>query len=87
MLLFLHSDGMVNPEKYLKKYWKEILNFCLPLINWKKFSALIEITGELQIIKKDPEDNIILETALRGNADYILSGDFHLLEVNLKLMF
>jgi putative PIN family toxin of toxin-antitoxin system len=36
---------------------------------------------KLDIIKKDPSDNKILECALVAGADYIISGDDHLLSV------
>ena len=35
----------------------------------------------LNIIKSDPDDNAILECALAGNAEYIVSGDPHLLDL------
>ncbi len=34
---------------------------------------------KLKMIKEDPDDNKFLEAALEGKADYILSGDKHLL--------
>ena len=35
----------------------------------------------LEIIKDDPDDDVVLATALEGNADYIVSGDHHLLDL------
>ncbi len=35
----------------------------------------------LDIVKDDPSDNMILECALEGKADFIVSGDSHLLEL------
>ncbi len=34
---------------------------------------------KLEVIREDPDDNKFLEAALEGKADYILSGDKHLL--------
>lgn len=45
-------------------------------------ATLVEIKRNLKVIEQDPDDDIILETALVSNADYIISGDPHLL--NLK---
>lgn len=36
----------------------------------------------LQVIDKDPDDNKILECAIEADADAIISGDNHLLELN-----
>jgi hypothetical protein len=44
-------------------------------------STLIEIKTKLDIIKEDPDDNIILEAALDGKSDYIISYDKHLLNM------
>jgi predicted nucleic acid-binding protein len=33
------------------------------------------------VIEKDPEDNRLLECAQKSHADYIVSGDMHLLEI------
>jgi uncharacterized protein len=35
---------------------------------------------EVDVIKADPSDNKFFEAALQGNAEYIVSGDEHLLE-------
>lgn len=36
---------------------------------------------ELRVIQADPADNRVLEAAARAEADYIVSGDRHLLEL------
>jgi len=35
----------------------------------------------IDIIREDPSDNMVLECALEAEADYIVSGDHHLLNV------
>ena len=35
----------------------------------------------LTVISADPTDNIFLECAVAGKADYIISGDKHLLDL------
>ncbi len=42
-------------------------------------STATSISGNLKVILKDPDDNIVLLTAVNGKADYIVSGDKHLL--------
>ncbi len=36
----------------------------------------------VEVIREDPEDNKFLDCAVAGKADYIVSGDQHLLELN-----
>jgi putative PIN family toxin of toxin-antitoxin system len=54
----------------------------------KRFTRLlIQISKFVEIqhlpqITEDPDDNIVIETALAGKAKYIVSGDRHLLVLN-----
>ena len=44
-------------------------------------SKIVEPTEKLDIVKEDPDDNKILECALEGNVDYIITKDSHLLKL------
>jgi len=46
------------------------------------FAHFISPKEKVSFIKEDEKDNIILECAVSANADYIVSGDYHIL--NLK---
>lgn len=41
----------------------------------------VQITSSFRIISDDLDDNIIINTAHDGNADYVVSGDRHLLDL------
>lgn len=47
-----------------------------------EIAEVVEITGKVKVIKDDPDDDVMIETAIVSRADYIVSGDPHLL--NLK---
>jgi putative PIN family toxin of toxin-antitoxin system len=55
---------------------KRLRRFNLVLI---RRAEIIEVRTHLPQITEDPDDNVIVETALDGRADYIVSGDKHLL--------
>ncbi len=40
---------------------------------------IIEIKSRFKAVKEDPDDDVIVRTAYDGKADYIVSGDRHLL--------
>lgn len=72
--------------------WKRLLNgqdkFDFSEEQKTKFKNLIlEVATFIQpkekvdVIKEDPDDNMILEVALAGNVDYIITGDPHLLKL------
>lgn len=49
--------------------------------NLRSYAELVEIHSNISEIIADPTDNIFLECAVDGKADYIISGDKHLLEL------
>ena len=46
-----------------------------------KVCYLIDPKTKINVIQDDPDDNIVLECAFEGKADYIISGDPHLLKL------
>ena len=46
-----------------------------------EISELVYPKERLNLIIEDPTDNKVLECALKGNANYIISGDLHLLNL------
>ncbi len=42
----------------------------------------IKLTSKRRVVKQDPDDDIFMNTALDGKADYIVSGDPHLLALS-----
>jgi putative PIN family toxin of toxin-antitoxin system len=46
-----------------------------------KNTKFVETTTELKVIKEHPADDKIIECAVSAKADYIVSGDKHLLNV------
>ena len=53
-------------------------------------AIIVPVNSNLKIVLQDPEDDIVLNTALSGEADYIVSGDKHLLKIacfkNVKVL-
>jgi putative PIN family toxin of toxin-antitoxin system len=44
-----------------------------------EFTDVIKITNSLNVVIDDPDDNMVIECAMVGKADLIVSGDRHLL--------
>jgi len=44
-------------------------------------SELVKVEQSPKVIQADPDDDVVLATAYRGKADYIVSGDKHLLDL------
>jgi len=43
------------------------------------FSRLVKISGTLKVVSSDPDDDMVIECAVAGNATHIVTGDRHLL--------
>lgn len=46
-----------------------------------QYSQMVEISNQLKIIDADPDDDMVLECAIKGNATYIVTGYRHLLSI------
>jgi len=46
-----------------------------------RIGQLVEVTSKVNVIQEDPADDKFLECALDGHADYVVSGDDHLLKI------
>ena len=44
-------------------------------------AKMVSVHSSSKVISEDPDDDIVLNTALSGKADYIVSGDKHLLKI------
>ena len=47
----------------------------------RQVSEFVHVRSKLQLIAADPTDNMFLDLAVDGNAEVIVSGDRHLLEL------
>ena len=47
----------------------------------REFSMLIDIPGTLRVVTDDPDDDKFVETALVAEAQWLVSGDKHLLRL------
>jgi len=69
----------LNYPKIRKKYALTSDDIRRTVSNLLKYSTLVEDPPIPNVIDEDSDDNKILATALAGKADYIISGDTHLL--------
>jgi uncharacterized protein len=64
--------------KYSKLTSDKISTFLSDIQN---IAHIVTDIPSIDIIKNDPDDNIILACALKARADYIFSGDKHLIQL------
>jgi len=44
-----------------------------------KRTTLVKVRSKFKVVNEDPRDDVVLNTAYSGKADYIISGDKHLI--------
>ena len=82
-LLFQEWQRVLTYKRILKYSYldKTELLFLLNLIKSLSKMAVFDQSEIRAVIADDPSDDIILATALAGKADFIVSGDKHLLSL------
>lgn len=80
--IILEIIGVLNKETKFHKFMQEIEQNIGDLIKTiLSISNLIRIKTKVDIVKEHPADNIILEAAIAGKADFIVSYDKHILNL------
>ena len=64
-----------------EKFGLESDEILLIIQDFKSFAVEVDIFQKIDVIEKDATDNIFLELAVCGDAEYIVSGDKHLLRL------
>ncbi len=73
---------VLNKEEKFQRFIKDRNQNIEELIRTVlSFSNLIKTKTKINLIKEHPKDNIILEAAFDGKADYIISYDRHILNM------
>ena len=67
---------VLRRAKFRKIKNRHVDNFLSILVGRAK---LVRVEGRLNVIVEDPDDNLVLGTACGGRANYLVSGDKHLL--------
>jgi len=83
IMIFASSEiGEEISEKLKKKFKLSEDEVSQILFDFSSFISPVKVTKKYQVIPDDPDDDKFIECAMECCADYIISGDKHLL--NLK---
>ena len=70
----------VAEDPRVKKYVKEQETAAF-LNSLRDATKIVEVKSKFRAVKEDPDDDVFVNTAYDGKADYIVSGDKHLLSL------
>jgi putative PIN family toxin of toxin-antitoxin system len=68
-------------EKLYDKFGFSADNVRAAVYDFRRFGQQVEISGNLNVVSSDPDDNMFIECALVAGASIIVSGDHHLLDL------
>lgn len=77
--LILRELGTVLRRPKFKTNEDEIHRIILALI---QAAEVVEVVSKFNFVEEDSKDDVVVETAFDGKADFIVSGDSHLLALN-----
>ena len=87
-LIPVTSAALVKEAEKVFNYPKIKLRYALSddeirqtILNLARYSIFVNVPPVVNAIEEDPTDNAILAAAVGGKADYIVSGDSHLLDM------
>ena len=83
LITLLTSDQILDEfrEKLLSKFKRSENVVDVFIRKIRKNAEVIEITEQISIVTRDPDDNKILECALSGGADLIVTADQDLIRL------
>jgi putative PIN family toxin of toxin-antitoxin system len=73
--------GVLKRSKF--DYSPEMIQFILTELT--AIADFVNPSETINVVLEDPEDNRILECAVQAKANYVISGDFHLLKLSKYL--
>ena len=75
--MFKELTRVIGRPKF-KTNSDEIRRITIALLN---SAEVVDVKTKLRVVKEDPKDDIVIETAYDGHVDFIVTGDGHLLEL------
>lgn len=81
-LILEEIEDVLNRKKIVKRTHMKTHKRKQFIVEITSISVLVSGKISVEVIKEDPDDDKLIAAALEGKADYVVSGDKHLL--NLK---
>ena len=68
-------------EKLITKFRYSSDREIITCQDFQQYSEIINITNQFQVVEQDHDDDMVIECAVLGEANYIVTGDRHLLSM------
>lgn len=79
--ILAETERALHYSHIQKRYHPSDEDIATYLAELREVSTIISVKSDVRVIKEDPDDDKFLTCALEGGAEYIVSGDPHLLRL------
>ncbi len=80
-LLLAEVNEVLHRPRLKRKYHLTDRDIEAYLLLLSRYAIMVPGKVEVDVVAADPDDNLIISCALEAEADYIVSGDHHLLDL------
>jgi putative PIN family toxin of toxin-antitoxin system len=80
VLIAEYGEVLLSPE-FVERYHLARAEVIDLLSSFAQLATIVQTVESLRVVEQDPDDDRVLECAVAGGADYIVSGDKHLLNL------
>ena len=81
--ILIEVERVLHYDRIQKRYNLSNEDIDAFMQNLREVSKVVSVTKQVEVIKDDPDDDKFLACALEANADYIISGDTHLIKLGV----
>ena len=74
-------ERVLHYDRIQKRYHLTDEMISAYLLTVRLDSELVEVTQQINAVERDPDDNSVLACAVQAGADYVVSGDPHLVDL------
>jgi len=74
-------NQVLEYEEIKEKIKNKNLEMKKAMLKIGTISEIVEVNSKVDAVKEDPDDNKIIECAIDGNSEYIITKDRHLLKL------
>lgn len=74
-------ERVLHHDRIQKRYRLTDEMISAYLLTVRLASEIVEMTQQVNAVERDPDDNIVLACAVQAGADYVVSGDPHLVDL------
>jgi putative PIN family toxin of toxin-antitoxin system len=74
-------ERVLHYDRIQKRYQLTDEMISAYLLTVRLDSELVEVTQQVNAVERDPDDNRVLACAVQAGADYVVSGDPHLVDL------